>query len=702
MSSTVILQYPVWFLLFCLLAGAVYAAILYYKNDFIQNPTVQQKRVFSGLAVFRFVSIAIITFFLLSPFIRSRFTDVQKPEIIILQDVSQSVTNTFPTTEDSLKYIDNLKKLINDFSNDYSVKLYPFSNKILETDLLNFTGKSTDIANAINQISNLYSNQNVGAMIIASDGIYNQGSNPVYNLSNIKYPVYTVAMGDTVQKKDLKAEKVYHNQIVYLGDKFKIAVDISATGYSNITSTLSVNDVSAGKKLYDEEVTFVKESLLSKEFILEATKPGVQHFRIQLNTVEGEYSTANNVKDFFIEVLDSRQKILILAASPHPDIAALRQAIENNKNYQVEVKFLNDALGLNYGNYNVVVLHQIPSINGMPQNLAEQLAESKTSLWFIAGSQTSISQLNKMQNAIQVAGTNQSFNEVSATVVSDFSLYNISDVIFNNISKMPPLAAPFGQYKAQPTAKVLMNQKIGSVKTEYPLLAFDESGGQKVAVLMGEGIFRWRLYDFQFNKNHEFSNQFIQQIVQYLSVKEDKRPFKVMPAKNIFSENEPIVFDAELYNQSYELINQPEVKMIVRNEEGKSYEYNFSRSGNGYRLEAANLPVGNYTYAASVKTTDKSYSATGKFTVSPLQLEFLNPVANHQLLYQISNETGGKFFYHTQFNELEKAITENQNIKPVLYDTFKTDSIINLKWIFFLIVSLLSVEWFVRKYMGGY
>ncbi len=702
MSTNIILQYPAWFLLFCLLAGGIYAAILYYKNDFIQNPSVQQKRIFWGLAVFRFVSVAIITFFLLSPFIRSRFTDVQKPEIIILQDVSQSVVNTFKTENDSAKYISDLKKLMDNFSENYSVKLYPFSNKILENDSLQFTGKSTDISNAVNQITNLYSNQNVGAVILASDGIYNQGANPVYNLSGIKYPVYTVAMGDTVPKKDLKTEKVYHNQIVYLGDKFKIAVDASATGYNNITSTLSVTDVSAGKKLHSEEITFGKESLQSKEFILEATKAGVQHFRVQLNVVEGEYSTANNVKDFFVEVLDSRQQILILVAAPHPDIAALRQAVENNKNYQVTVKFLSDALSLNYSDYNVVILHQIPTANGMPQNLSDLLTKSKTSLWYIAGSQSNIAQLNKMQNAVQISGSNQSFNDVTASVAADFPLYNITDKISANIAKMPPLATPFGQYKTPPTAKVLLHQKIGAVKTEYPLLAFDESGGQKIATLVGEGLFRWRLYDFQHNKNHEFSNQFIQQVIQYLSVKEDKRPFKVSLAKNIFNENEPVVFEAELYNQSYELINQPEVKLNLKNEEGTDFDYTFARSGNGYRLETGNLPTGNYNYTASAKVGDKPHTASGKFTVAPLQLELLNPVANHQLLHQISSETGGQLFYYNELHELEKTIADNQNIKPVLYDTFKTDSLINLKWIFFLIIALLSIEWFVRKYMGGY
>lgn len=702
MNATLIFQYPSWFIIFCLLLGAVYAAVLYYKNNFIQNPTAQQKNIFKALAIFRFLSVSIIAFFLLSPFIRSRFTDAQKPEIIILQDASQSIANSFKSKTDSIAFHNSLLKFTQAFSDDYTVKLIPFSNKIMNNDSLLFNGKATNISNAINEISSLYSNQNIGAIVLASDGIYNQGSNPVYNLSSIKFPVYTIAMGDTIAKKDLKIEKVYFNQIVYLGDKFKIAVDAVSTGFNTVNSAMVVMDMSQQKKLTEENIIFNKEAIITKEFVIEATKTGVQHFRVQVNVISGEYTTSNNYKDFFVEVLDSREKILLAAYAAHPDIAALKQAIEQNKNYQVEIKYLQDLSVINFNDYNVAVLHQIPSQAIMPQNIIDAISKSKTSIWFIAGSQSSVGLLNKMQNAAQIVGFNQSNNDVYSTVNNDFALFNITENISQGIAKMPPLATPFGQYKTQPTAKVLLQQKIGSVKTDYPLLAFDESLGKKSAVLFGEGLWRWRLYDYQQNKNHDVSNQFIQQIIQYLSVKEDKRPFKVSLPKNIFNENEPVVLDAELYNQSYQLVNQSEVNINIKPAEGKNYNYVFARSGNGYHLEIGNLPMGNYTYTASTQLNDKPYSYSGKFTVSPLQLENLDAVANHQLLYQISSETGGQLFYPNQFNQLAETLKENQNIKPILFDTFKTDSIINFKWLFFLIIALLSVEWFTRKYLGSY
>ncbi len=705
MNSQLILQYPVWFVLLCLALGATYATLLYFKNNIVQNPTTSQKRIFIGLSIIRFVVVSIIAFFLLSPFLRSQFTETQKPEIIILQDITESVLNTFKAEAEQKEYLTNLKNFSDKLSSNYSVKIYPFSNKLLHPDSLAFTGKSTDIAASLQQASNLYGNQNVGAMILASDGIYNQGANPVYRLSGINYPVYTIAMGDTMPKKDLKIEKIYHNQIVYLGDKFKVAVDATSTGFDNATTTMSVTDVTDAvnpKNLYSEELTFGREELKSKEFVIEATRSGVQHFRVLLNPVNDEYTRTNNTKDFFIEVLDSRQKVLLLAAVPHPDISAFRQAIERNKNYEVVVKLLPDALNVNFSEYSVALLHQIPTATGMPQNIIDALEKPKVPLWFIVGAQTNVSQLNKYQNTLQLLTSGQRFNEVTAVTASDFQLYSLTDAFINNIQRMPPLSVPFGEYKLQPASKVLLHQRVGSVKTEYPLLAFNESLGQKTAVFAGEGFWRWRLYDYQLNQSHDFTNQLVQQAIQYLSVKEDKRPFKVKLAKNIFNENEPLIFEAELYNQSYELVNEPEVSLMLKDAEGKETALTFSRSGNGYRLVTGSLAMGNYTYTASTKLNDKSHQSSGKFTIVPLQLEALNPVANHQLLYQFSEQTNGQMFYPEQWSDLEKAITENQNIKPVLYDTFKTDSLINLKWIFFLLMGLISVEWYTRKFMGGY
>src|SRR5687768_18069533 len=40
-------------------------------------------------------------------------------------------------------------------------------------------------------------------------------------------------------------------------------------------------------------------------------------------------------RDFFIEVIDSRQQVLLIANAPHPDIAVLKNLLESNPNYQV-------------------------------------------------------------------------------------------------------------------------------------------------------------------------------------------------------------------------------------------------------------------------------------------------------------------------------------------------------------------------------
>jgi hypothetical protein len=63
-------------------------------------------------------------------------------------------------------------------------------------------------------------------------------------------------------------------------------------------------------------------------------------------------------------------------------------------------------------------------------------------------------------------------------------------------------------------------------------------------------------------------------------------------------------------------------------------------------------------------------------------------------------QSGGQLFYKNQLAELEKAIEQNENIKPVIYKQNEVKELLNLKWIFFVILGLLSLEWFIRKWNG--
>ncbi len=98
----------------------------------------------------------------------------------------------------------------------------------------------------------------------------------------------------------------------------------------------------------------------------------------------------------------------------------------------------------------------------------------------------------------------------------------------------------------------------------------------------------------------------------------------------------------------------------------------------------------------------KNESVSGQFTVRPLQAEFTETVADHQLLATLASLHQGKMFYPADMNALADEILKNERIKPVSYEHQQLQDLINMKWIFVLLLLLLSAEWFLRKREGGY
>ena len=81
---------------------------------------------------------------------------------------------------------------------------------------------------------------------------------------------------------------------------------------------------------------------------------------------------------------------------------------------------------------------------------------------------------------------------------------------------------------------------------------------------------------------------------------------------------------------------------------------------------------------------------------------FTHTIANHQLLYLLAKRSGGAMMYPHQFDILADLLNGKEDIKPISHSEKKLSDMINLKWIFFLLLSLLSLEWFIRKINGAY
>jgi hypothetical protein len=703
LNSGISFSYPSWFLLFCVVLGAGYAAVLYYKDKTFDESSTQSKWFKWGMATFRFLAVTIIAVLLLSPFIRYRNTKTYKPIVAILQDNSESIRNSFKGG-DSLAYFKKLQQLTDKLAGKYDVVTYAFGNELKKTSDFMLKSNVTNISDAIDNTNDLYYNQNLGAVIIASDGIYNQGINPVYSAAKSSYSIYTIALGDTTIPRDLRFGTVYYNKITYLNDQFAVRADIEATHLAGKNATLIISEIDKGttKSITSKTLIINTDNFQqSLDFIIPANKAGIIHYQLTLTNLEGEVTYKNNVKDIYVEVLDGRQKILLVANSPHPDIAAFKQAIESNKNYQLDVVYAADfANKLN--DYNLIILHQLPSQNYNADNILQQAKALKKSVLFVVGSQTSTAALDKAENALNISVNGNRYNDVLAKINKDFNLFTISDATRMAITKLPPLETFFGEYKVSGAAQTLLFQNINNVETDYPLWLFADQLDSKIGIIAGEGLWRWKLYDYMQNKNFDAFDEIVDKSVQYLAVKGDKRPFQVTLPKNIFQDNEAITFEAQLYNANYEMVNTPDVDLDIKSEDGKEYPFKFNKTDNYYTLSAGFLPVGNYSYTAATKLANNVYKAAGKFGISALQLEELRTVADHNVMYQLASQHNGQMYHANDFEKIADDLLAKNRLKPILYDTFLTESAINLKWIFFLILILLSAEWFLRKYLGGY
>jgi hypothetical protein len=685
---------PAWLSIFCILAGIILTAILYRKD----KNTGDIKSWLRWLMIsLRFIVITLLSFLLLTPLIRTLTRQTEKPIIIIAQDNSESIVTNKDSTRYRLQYASDMQNMVEVLSKKYEVKSLSFGNHVKEGLEFSFDQKQTDFTQLLDEVEVRYANRNVGALILATDGLYNSGSNPLYH--SLKVPVFSVALGDTTAQKDLLVGSILYNKTAYLNNSFPVEITVMGRECGGAITTLTLSEDSA--VLFTKQVTVAGNKFRQVVPVyIDAKKKGIHHYKISLTGIDGEITSGNNSKDIYIEVQETKRKVLIVAEAPHPDIAALKKSIESNENYDVKVSSV-DKIDVNMKDVQLIILHQLPSVDHPAADLIRAVRENGIPCLYVLGTQTNVNAFNLLETGVTIRSSLNKGNEIKPVVNENFSLFTIEDNLQNAIRSYPPLLAPFGEYAMTSQGSALFTQQIGSVITNQPLLFLGESGSVKSGVLCGEGIWRWRLNDYQQNQNFDVFNSIVSKTIQYLGTKEVKGHFKVI-CKNSFNESEPVVMDAEVYNDNFELINTPDVSITIVNRDKKSFPFTFSKTDRAYSLNAGVFAPGDYHYKAQVKLGEKFYTAEGDFSVNALQVEQNETVADHQLLYTLSQKTGGKLFYPSQLTELSSLLQSRKDIKTVSYTQLKLIDLVNLKAIFFLLLAMLTIEWFFRKRSGGY
>ncbi len=707
-----IFQSSPWWLLACLVAGGVYAGALYEPVAGRTVPGGWSRSLNYGLAALRFLTVALLGLLLLNPLIRSVQTITEKPTVVLAIDNSESMIATGRTTvNQTLAGLQTLQKQLTDKGITVAVRTLDVgstgSTPSSDNDLnqLTFTHRSTDLSAMLSGIRSDYEGRNLTDVLLVSDGIVNQGLSPTTG----QYPfvVHTVGLGDTVPRRDVQLRAVVANRIAYLGNLFPLRAEVVSHGFSGQAATVVLRQ--NGQELSRQTIRFGRADTFDQlTFQATATQKGVQHFTLDVLPQSGEFSPKNNRQEVYIDVIDGKEKILLLGLAPHPDLKALRTILAKNQNYDIDLRTITGAvagspdatLSLDKP-YDLIILHQLPDLGGLGAETVRRLLAKPTPVLFVLGNQSATGALNPINPVVSVVAPPNQFDKVSARFNPAFKQVNLDATKLELLDQLPPLSVPYGEYKMLPGSDIVLHQQVGNVLTDKPLLAFNLTGPRKAAVLLGEGLWQWRLEEFARTDKQEVVDELLQKVIQLISVKEDRRKLRVYPVRTEFVAGETIAFEAELYNDIYERLYNKPVKVELTDEHKTSRSYTFSPTEANSRFDISRLPEGVYQYRATATPGTRPETATGQFVVRDLQLEALSTTADHGLLRQLANQTGGQFIPSANLTRLANYLT-NRQLPDRLSSTEALDEFINQRWLFFVVLLLAGAEWGLRKYFGNY
>lgn len=649
------------------------------------------------LFVLRGLVFSLLALLFLGPLLRQIANTFVKPEIVFALDNSLSI----PAGTDTLaleQLWGQMKALSEGLEEEgFAIRLHTLDgqDRAIGEEMPAFDGSQTNLHRWLSDLESQSRLGNVKRVVLLSDGITNAGQNPAFQLYN--FPVSTLGLGDTIPKKDIVLSNLRHNKVSYKGSLLPILAEINQNGFGN--NTVQVQLSRKGQVLDVQNLRFAEgETFKSIEFRVEAEEEGLQAFEVRVLPVEGEFTASNNAKTAFIEIVASKRQILIAGPAPHPDMKALRAMLEQTESFEVSTYIHGISTWPEGINFDMAILHQLPSRRSEANEILARLPQDLPR-WYIHGSLSNTEAFNRANGLLAVQVTATDPDRVFAQWDDLFDAFSFEEEKQSKAESWPPVAVPFGNYRLTADAKVMLYQRLGAVETDRPLLVVGLNNNVKTAVLMGDGLWTWRLEDQR--KEMKAFDELFTKLIQYLAAREDNRKFRLYAINNEFDEAEAPTFESEAYNDILERLYGYEVDIQLTNEQDSAFSFSYVPTQAASRFSLPNLPAGLYRYEGRATIQGNAEMERGEFLVKKREIELNNLTADHGMLRSLAAKHEGRYFHLSDWEALASHLEETDRTQKI----FTQEAYLGaqrLLWPFLLLLLLISTEWFLRKYYGSY
>lgn len=620
---------------------------------------------------------------LINPTIEKNSFVNQKPALSVLVDNSES-TKYFG--QDTL-----VNSIVGDFKSNsalndkFDVNYYSFGENFRLNDSVDFSEAQTDLYNPLKSINDINKGKN-NAVVLLSDGNQTVGND--YEYTNIQKTVYPLVVGDTLQYEDISIAQLNVNRYSFLNNQFPVETILLYDGNQQTRARFTIEK--NGKIVYSKQLTFDADNPSQTiQTNLKSEKEGVNFYTARIQYLENEKNKVNNQKNFSVEVIDKQSQVLILSSIYHPDLGALKKSIESDQQRKVTIKIIDGNLEMN--DFQLVVLYQP---NYQFKSIFDKIKKEKINYFLVTGAQTDWNFINSQDIGIRKNSIEQT-EDYAGNFNAGYLIFAQKDIGFN---ELPPLRDKYGDSSIDIPHQTLLFQSISGFNSQESMLSTADQNNHKKVFLQGEGIWKWRSNTFLKYNSFEKFDEFMGNLIQYASSKKVRNRLDV-DINSIYNANELIQVGAFYVDSNYEFDPRATLILAVKNKETQETKsYPFSLKSNSYQVDIEALPSGEYEYTVSVE--GQTISKRGSFQISEFSVEEQFTNANTEKLQRLAEKTEGKLYYGAQGNTLANDLLNDTRYVTLQKSVVKKESIIDWRWILFLIVGLLAIEWFTRKYHG--
>ncbi len=669
------------------------------------------KKIF--LVSLRVLALLLILFIIFEPILTLTKKEILEPVNLIFADNSRSIliddgTNRSGTIKSFLEGIKSNKLESNSELHSFGSK----ENRISFDSLgkINFTEGSTNFSEVFSDVKK--TNRNISSIVIASDGVITEGANPLYTAEKLNIPVYTIGVGDTTRRNDIEVKNVAYNQFIYAETPTSILTTITNKGFAgkNVTVSLFENDVPVDRK----NITLNSDGIQNIKFSYTSKSAGEKKLTISVQNVDGEFSKANNKKVFYINVLSNKIKVLVLGGAPSADLTFIKNSLEEDENLTVHSltlvgnnKFVEKNNPEKYiDSADIFFMIGFPS-KEVSANLIDKIAgkiNEKDKPFFITTTNyTDYTELKTFENQLpfSVKGGKNNFAEVQPNVTQDQQnnplLQNNKAIdVWNNL---PPVLQPQLNFSAKPGSETAAKIKMNNVPINTPLIVSRRIGSKRSIAVLAKDIWRWKLQASE--KESNLFDQFIHNSVKWLNANEEQKQVTIKTSKKTYTLGEPVEFSAQVYDESFNPINDAEVKIKIKQNKEEN-EINLNSLGSGlYEGSYQTIKAGDYSFSGDAFLDGKILgSDAGKFNIGEVDVEMMNPAMNYEFLKLLSSETGGKFYFGDNYNRIYDLLKQRNKESSKEKINVSEINLWSNEWLMIAVIFLFALEWFFRKRAG--